>query len=332
MECWCFLRNVERKNGDTSPYCKRNDVEFKGKAIPFGCGVWYIPSPTRKDSIQSKADPRQKLGIFMGYRLAPGGKWNGEYLVIDIEKFVNTNLHYTAAPTTFKGIVPHVTKSVDYYHAGADLGEVSGIKAKFNGVDFPLKEKYEQYNTTLEGAGYAQGRDKKDEDVWLQLIEKGFLERYQTDDEGYQLPKQEESAPAQPEEAEEPVEELWCINCNKVWPSGKFCSECGQVLIKSDPPKEEDTGLPEGVRKVVDAEGNTIYKKTFLDKNMHAKTYTVDSDGVQIRRSNKERWGVPKDSPLTTQQFRKLDKPEKKEVKKQYIAAGLQLPENYKII
>ena len=34
---------------------------------------------------------------------------------------------------------------------------------------------------------------------------------------------------------------------------------------------------------------------------------------------------------MTTQEFRKLDDPQKKNIKKQYIAAGLQLPDNYRI-
>ena len=91
----------------------------------------------------------------------------------------------------------------------------------------------------------------------MQLIEKGFLERYDTDAEGYQLPQRETPAAAQPERIEEPkAEKIKCISCNKLCELGsKYYSKCGQFLIIMDPPEpEEDTGLPEGVRKLVDDE------------------------------------------------------------------------------
>ena len=38
-------------------------------------------------------------GIFLGYRLAPGGTWNGEYLVADLDDFVGMPLDIDAAET-----------------------------------------------------------------------------------------------------------------------------------------------------------------------------------------------------------------------------------------
>ena len=67
-----------------SPWYKKYGEVFPGKIIPFGCGVYFKPM---KWSPISKAAPAMSFGIFMGYRLAPGGKWNGEYLVADLDDF-----------------------------------------------------------------------------------------------------------------------------------------------------------------------------------------------------------------------------------------------------
>jgi hypothetical protein len=177
MTCWAFLKNVEELNGELSPYERRHGKKFKGKKFPFGCGVWFLPSPTRQDSIQSKADPRLKSGIFMGYRTAPQNAWNGEYLVIDIGRFVDVPLHFTSRPTHFPHMRPHITKVVDIHGAGATTTETNGIRGKYQGVNFPLKERYEQYNSTLDGAEFDENRERKDEEIWKRLIDKGFLER-----------------------------------------------------------------------------------------------------------------------------------------------------------
>ena len=74
-------------------------------------------------------------GIFMGYRLQPGGRWNGEYMVKDINDFMGIPLHMEAPYNLFKR-KPHITKKVEY-----------GSRK----IHFPLKERYEWYNNTLAG-------------------------------------------------------------------------------------------------------------------------------------------------------------------------------------
>ena len=81
------------------------------------------------------------FGIFMGYRIAPGGRWNGEYLCMDIDEFVGKSLDVEAHHSTFSKQGPstgrcHVTKK---------------IALSDKGIHFPLKERYDWYNTTLEG-------------------------------------------------------------------------------------------------------------------------------------------------------------------------------------
>ena len=75
-------------------------------------------------------------GVFLGYRLAPGGRWSGEYIVADLDDFVGKDLRIDSAPSEWKHFSPHITKVVK-------LGK--------RGVVFPCKEKYDRVNTTLEG-------------------------------------------------------------------------------------------------------------------------------------------------------------------------------------
>ena len=116
-----------------SPWFKRYGSHFPGKGIPFGCGVWFLPAPTKYSN--SKAAPKRSYGIFLGYRLQPGGLWNGEYVVADLDDFVNSNFDWDAPGSDFR-IYPHITERVD-------LGK--------RGVCFPLKPAYERANETLKG-------------------------------------------------------------------------------------------------------------------------------------------------------------------------------------
>ena len=42
-------------------------------------GIFFLPAPTKYTSI--KGCPEMSNGIFLGYKLVPGGGWSGEYIV-----------------------------------------------------------------------------------------------------------------------------------------------------------------------------------------------------------------------------------------------------------
>ena len=95
VQCYCHLENVslQEKEGDpagTSPWFRRHAEHFPGMQIPFGAGVYYLPSGLR--NLSSNADPRMRYGVFVGYRLKPGSTWSGEYLVYDLDVFLNKDL------------------------------------------------------------------------------------------------------------------------------------------------------------------------------------------------------------------------------------------------
>ena len=90
-----------------SAYFDTFGSHFPGKLIPFGCIVHYIPSPTR--DTRDKMAPRMCTGIFMGYRTAPGGKSNGDYLAADLNDFSGLCLHTNAEPGIFKNVMSKVS-------------------------------------------------------------------------------------------------------------------------------------------------------------------------------------------------------------------------------
>jgi hypothetical protein len=136
--CYCMLSNIVDKapNQELFPgqtkWHARTGSSFNGHVIPFGSAVYYLPTKERYTT--SKAAPRQRVGIFMGYRLQTQAKWSGEYVILDMDVFVDKNLGIDAAET-WGNIYHHITKRVD------------PIKP----VCFPMKKRYDYLNNTLEG-------------------------------------------------------------------------------------------------------------------------------------------------------------------------------------
>ena len=139
--CYCFLENIAVDEYGNSAWKSRTGESFIGLAIPFGCCVFFWPAPTKYS--QSKAAPRMQCGIFLGYRTSPGERWNGEYLVADLDDFVNVSLDVDADYPQFE-VRPHITKQV---------------KLGLDGIYFPLKRKYDWYNRTLEGLEAVSAHD-----------------------------------------------------------------------------------------------------------------------------------------------------------------------------
>ena len=85
-KCYCVLRNVSEpatSTDATTPYQLRHKTNFKGKIIPFGALIQYKPSSKRETELLSKFGSKMLPAIFVGYHLHSGGRWSGDYLVID---------------------------------------------------------------------------------------------------------------------------------------------------------------------------------------------------------------------------------------------------------
>jgi hypothetical protein len=105
-----------------------------GAAHTFGAAVIFKPSPTNYKT--DKPLSTGMYGIFLGYRLAPGGTWNGEYLVEDLSYFVDVDFRMDA-PRHKKSVSPRVTKQVRLPQNGTVL--------------FPLKKHYDKIKFSFEG-------------------------------------------------------------------------------------------------------------------------------------------------------------------------------------
>ena len=110
--CFCFLKSAMIDTNNESAYFRTHGSHFPGKMIPFGCHVFFVPSPT-KDT-RAKTAQRMCQGIFLGYRTAPGGKWAGDYLVADLNDFAGLPLHATVEPGVFRNVRPHVKRTVNW--------------------------------------------------------------------------------------------------------------------------------------------------------------------------------------------------------------------------
>ena len=121
-----------------NPWALRHEEEFTGRRYPFGCGVYFKPAIT-KYSVD-KACARARFGILGGYRLSPGCRWNGEYLVGDLGDFVDLDPSEDASARGIQ-IYEHVTKVVTLPAVG---------------ISFPLKARYEFINATVEGARFSR--------------------------------------------------------------------------------------------------------------------------------------------------------------------------------
>ena len=63
-------------------YERRHGSVYVGLDIPLGAEVTYRP-PTPVLKQKHKLDTTMSKGIFLGWKVAPGGVWHGDYLVAE---------------------------------------------------------------------------------------------------------------------------------------------------------------------------------------------------------------------------------------------------------
>lgn len=138
--CYCFNRNTARPDGPgTSKYFKRHGVEFEGHRLAPGTRVFFKPAPTKYKL--SKTLPR-----LLGYRLGFGHRWRGDYMVADLDDFLELDLDQDAAPGPWGKVVPHITRKVEIPPWG---------------IKHLLKEAYDLRNCTYDGRKDTTGVQKE---------------------------------------------------------------------------------------------------------------------------------------------------------------------------
>ena len=73
------------ENEEYEPECPTDEVEVEETSVTTA-----LPAEKKeRDFIKIEEDPKfapsSKPGLFLGYRLEPGGLWKGDYLVADLE-------------------------------------------------------------------------------------------------------------------------------------------------------------------------------------------------------------------------------------------------------
>ena len=95
-----------------------------------------MPPKTKPET--TKAAPRLRYGIFIGYDVAPGGMWAGQYKIIDLETFAFVDLQVEAPVTLFKNIWRTENRT-------------SIVRRLDEDKIFPLKNEYLRRNNTVHG-------------------------------------------------------------------------------------------------------------------------------------------------------------------------------------
>ena len=87
-KCFCFNFNTEVVNGESSWNNRHQKGHFSKLRLPFGCRVDFMQQKKYLDD-QLKGLPKAIPGIFLGYVIQPGYKFDGQYLCADLNQIRN---------------------------------------------------------------------------------------------------------------------------------------------------------------------------------------------------------------------------------------------------
>ena len=88
-KCFCTLYNgqhVDKKKG-TVPYVERHGMTPPAKLISFGAKTRYLHAAERDLGKRETFGAFLRSGVFAGYRMHAGGRWTGQYTILDFEAY-----------------------------------------------------------------------------------------------------------------------------------------------------------------------------------------------------------------------------------------------------
>ena len=100
LRCYSTLVNCRERADGKSPYKEGFEEDPDFLRVPLVAFVCFIPAPTKY--VVSKAVPRLMPGVFMGYRMAPGGTFGVEDIVVDLDDFKGISLGMMTRHTKFR--------------------------------------------------------------------------------------------------------------------------------------------------------------------------------------------------------------------------------------
>ncbi len=134
MKAYCFAQNTEMIDGDSAWHKRHKQGHFDGPKIPFGALIDFKPQKDDAKKI-TKGSPDTVPGVFLGYKIQPGGLWQGEYRVAALTEFVSLDL---VAFGRHDDIHHQVVKEIVWFPKMV--------------VVFPLRAKYDYCTRSLAGA------------------------------------------------------------------------------------------------------------------------------------------------------------------------------------
>ena len=88
MRAYCFAQNIDVTNGNSAWHRRHGMGQWTDRTIPFGCLIDFKPQPAVVKHLP-KCSPDAIPGIFWGYKLLPGGVWQGDHRVADLLCFAD---------------------------------------------------------------------------------------------------------------------------------------------------------------------------------------------------------------------------------------------------
>ena len=108
-----LMRNVRPSSLDAglSPYQKTHGEEFPATLYHVGCKVNFTPNTAQGASFH-KFDTHGPSGVFAGYSMKDGYRWDGHYLVWDLRDFAGMDLGMDDDPARYQHMTPYKVKEV----------------------------------------------------------------------------------------------------------------------------------------------------------------------------------------------------------------------------
>ena len=84
---------VDRLVDNRTAYERRFNCPFPGQLIPFGAAVRHLPFRDRRNesSVVPSVGDKTSPAVFIGYHMHPGGRFSGDYLMVDYASLVNSS-------------------------------------------------------------------------------------------------------------------------------------------------------------------------------------------------------------------------------------------------
>ena len=105
MLAFCFNRNITDVLSHGFTAYQLRFGEFKGLRVPFGALIDYMSIKDGKAVKDHPLGPKTRPGIFMGYAQHHGGRWAGDYMVLDAETLASADKIQGLKPLRIRDIV-----------------------------------------------------------------------------------------------------------------------------------------------------------------------------------------------------------------------------------